>query len=167
MARARLNTGKTVLIDLQVPHSQEPRSNPGRHYGSRITFPGDGTVLFTIDDNGVRYAAQDLTRPVGSVIRILQEGGIPPDNPFVGVPSGLAINHGNAFPLWRGNLFADFLRSESIHRLVIENNTVAHEEPLLEEPVRCIRDVRIAPDGFIYILTEASNGGLFLIKPTD
>lgn len=88
IARARLSTDRNSLIDLQVLYSQEPRSNPGRHYGSRIIFPGDGTVMFTIGDNGVRYVSQDLTHPAGSVIRILEDGGIPLDNPFVGMAPG-------------------------------------------------------------------------------
>jgi aldose sugar dehydrogenase len=88
LARARINDGGTELCDLEVLYTMVPRTEPGRHYGSRILFPGDGTVLFSIGDRGLRYPSQDLTNPAGSIIRIYEDGGAVEDNPFVGVPPG-------------------------------------------------------------------------------
>jgi aldose sugar dehydrogenase len=88
LARARLNTNATDLTDLQVLYTMMPRTQPGRHYGSRIVFPGDGTVIFSIGDRGLRYPSQDLTNPAGSMIRLLEDGGAAPDNPFVGMAPG-------------------------------------------------------------------------------
>ena len=88
LARARLNNADTDLTDLQVIYTMMPRTQPGRHYGSRIVFPGDGTVIFSIGDRGLRYPSQDLTNPAGSMIRLLEDGGAAPDNPFVGMAPG-------------------------------------------------------------------------------
>ncbi len=86
LARARLDGGD--LADLEILYVQQPLSAPGRHYGSRIVFPGDGTVVFSIGDNGLRHTSQDLTHPAGSMIRLNEDGGAAPDNPYVGFPPG-------------------------------------------------------------------------------
>ncbi|MGY6553570.1 MAG: PQQ-dependent sugar dehydrogenase [Wenzhouxiangella sp.] len=88
LARARLNDEGTALIDLEALYAVQPRTNPRRHYGSRIAFPGDGTVLMTIGDRGLRYPSQDLTNPIGSVIRLNEDGGAAAGNPFIGVAPG-------------------------------------------------------------------------------
>lgn len=71
-----------ALVDRENLYTQEPCVSPGRHYGSRIVFPGDGTVLFSIGDRGQQNRAQDLSDPAGSVIRVNEDGSIPADNPF-------------------------------------------------------------------------------------
>lgn len=86
LARAQIEGDQ--LKQVQTLYTMMPRTQPGRHYGSRIVFPGDGTVIFSIGDRGLRYPSQDLTHPAGSMIRLLEDGGAAPDNPFVGMPPG-------------------------------------------------------------------------------
>lgn len=88
LARAKLNSDATDFTDLETLYTLMPRTQPGRHYGSRIVFPGDGTVMFSIGDRGLRYPAQQLTNPAGSIIRLKEDGGAPLDNPFVNVFPG-------------------------------------------------------------------------------
>jgi aldose sugar dehydrogenase len=88
LARAQLSDDGSELIALETIYAQAPRRDPGRHYGSRILFPGDGTVVFSIGDRGLRFPAQDLTDPAGSVIRLNEDGGAVEDNPFVGKEPG-------------------------------------------------------------------------------
>jgi aldose sugar dehydrogenase len=88
LARARLSGDGSELIDLETIYTLIPRTEPGRHYGSRIVFPGDGTVIFSIGDRGLRHPSQDLSNPAGSMIRLLEDGGAAPDNPFVGAGLG-------------------------------------------------------------------------------
>lgn len=88
LARARLNEEGTALVDLETVYALAPRTNPGRHYGTRIVFPGDGTVLMSIGDRGLRTPAQDLTNAIGSIIRLNENGGAMADNPFVGMAPG-------------------------------------------------------------------------------
>lgn len=88
LGRAQINAQGTALENLEVLYTQMPRTEPGRHYGSRIVFSGDGTVLFSIGDRGIRYPSQDLTDPGGSLIRLTEDGGVVMDNPFVNMEPG-------------------------------------------------------------------------------
>lgn len=83
VARARL--GETGLEQVTVIHRQEPKLAGSGHFGSRITFARDGTLLITQGDRqAYRDRAQDLTQGMGKFVRIAPDGSIPPDNPFIG-----------------------------------------------------------------------------------
>ena len=82
-------------------------------------------------------------------------------------PSGLALITSDQFPNWEGNLLAGGLRGERIRRLVIEDYIVIHEEELLHSEIGRIRDVREGPDGYIYVATDHSDGGIYRIEPRD
>jgi glucose/arabinose dehydrogenase len=69
-------------------------------------------------------------------------------------PSGLAVYHGKLFAKWNGNLLVGGLRGMGVYRLALKNNKVVSEEPLLTELHSRIRDVRVGPDGAVYVLTE-------------
>jgi aldose sugar dehydrogenase len=88
LARARLNDDETALVDLETLYTMIPRTEPGRHYGSRILFPGDGTLIFSIGDRGLRHPSQDLSHPAGSMIRLKEDGGVAEDNPFIAKAPG-------------------------------------------------------------------------------
>jgi aldose sugar dehydrogenase len=254
LARARIGPDGTRLFDLETVYAQSPRHVPGRHYGSRIVFPGDGTVIFSIGDRGLRWPSQDLTDPAGSMIRIHEAGGAFEGNPFVGkepgnlrpeihsyghrnnqamalhpttgdlwtaehgphggdllhvveagqnhgwpmvafgveystrekiglgeeapgvrrpvhvwaesmAPSGMAFYTGHAFAAWQGDLFVGSLVQQQLHRLVVEGHTVTHEEVLLEGTVGRIRDVRQGPDGYLYVVTDHGDGGIYRLEP--
>jgi aldose sugar dehydrogenase len=79
-------------------------------------------------------------------------------------PSGLAIYRGDAFPGWRGNIFNGALAGEHLRRVVVEGHRVVRQESMLQGRGR-IRDVRVGPDGLIYLLTDASNGALLRLEP--
>jgi glucose/arabinose dehydrogenase len=79
----------------------------------------------------------------------------------------MAVYDGDAFPGWSGNLFIGALAHQKIQRVVLDGRTVAHQETLLDDDLGRIRDVRTGPDGFLYILTDASDGGLFRLEPVD
>jgi aldose sugar dehydrogenase len=254
LARARISPDGTRLIDLETVYAQTPRHVPGRHYGSRIVFPGDGTVIFSIGDRGLRWPSQDLTDPGGAMIRVHEAGGAYEGNPFVGedpgnlrpeihsyghrnnqamvihpetgdlwtaehgpyggdllhvveegrnygwpmvafgveystreqiglgpdapgverpvhvwresmAPSGMAYYDGHAFPGWRGNLFVGSLVQEQLHRLVVDGRAVTHEEVLLDGTLGRIRDVRQSPDGYLYVVTDHGDAGIYRIEP--
>lgn len=88
VARGKLSADATQLQELETIYAQSPRRIPGRHYGSRIVFDDNETILFSIGDRGLRAPSQDLTDPAGSIIRIMEYGGAYEDNPFVGVAPG-------------------------------------------------------------------------------
>jgi aldose sugar dehydrogenase len=70
-------------------------------------------------------------------------------------PSGLAFYTGNLFPQWQGSLFVGGLRGMLLDRLTIVNDKVVAEEPLLTELHTRVRDVRVGPDGAVYVLTDS------------
>jgi glucose/arabinose dehydrogenase len=72
-------------------------------------------------------------------------------------PSGLAWYNANLFPEWKGSMLVGMLRGNSLERLKMVDNKVVNEEPLLTDVHMRIRDVRVGPDGAVYVLTD---GGL-------
>jgi glucose/arabinose dehydrogenase len=80
-------------------------------------------------------------------------------------PSGMQFYTGDAFPEWRGNLFVGSLKEQRLVRLRLENDRVTGEEHLLVGRGQRVRDVRQGPDGFLYIVTDKSDGELWKISP--
>jgi len=74
-------------------------------------------------------------------------------DPVIG-PSGLAFYTGNLFPQWKNSMFVGGLRGEMLVRLEIANDKVVAEEPLVTDQGR-IRDVRVGPDGAVYVFTDS------------
>ncbi|SDK37121.1 PQQ-dependent sugar dehydrogenase [Microbulbifer yueqingensis] len=249
LARARLGDGR--LEKVEEIFVQDRFSSPGRHYGSRLAWRDDGTLLMTIGDRGVdRSRAQDITDHAGSVLRLTETGAAPEDNPFAGdkkglaeifsygnrniqglvvaedgriwasehaartgdelnliepgvnygwpratrskeysrdeaigaktapgtrdavhyyegrfAPSGLAYVNSAIFPNWQGNLLAGGLGSEKLLRIELDGDKVKATETLFAGKLGRIRDVYQAPDGYIYLLNDTSDGGLFRLEP--
>lgn len=94
VARARL-TGNT-LADWQVIFEVNRAKEGGQHFGSRITWLPDNTMLVSIGDGGnpplqlegelIRNQAQNLASHLGKIVRLNDDGSVPADNPFVGTP---------------------------------------------------------------------------------
>jgi glucose/arabinose dehydrogenase len=113
---------------------------PGKNYGWPIITHG-------IDYSGV---------PIGEGVTA-KEGMEQPVyywDPVI-APSGLAFYKGNLFPQWENSVFVGGLRGMMLDRLELKNDKVVAEEPLLTELHSRIRDVRVGPDGAVYVLTES------------
>lgn len=83
-ARARLDEDNEQLTDLEDVFVQNEFSSSGRHYGSRIAWLGDTTMLVTVGDRGADPPrAQDNSDHAGTVVRLEEDGSVPEDNPFV------------------------------------------------------------------------------------
>ncbi len=86
------------------------------HYGCRLVFDDQGHLFFSIGERGVKEHAQELTRPNGKIHRIMDDGKIPADNPFVGqsnaVPSIWSYGNRNAQGLVRHPLTGDLWETE-------------------------------------------------------
>lgn len=80
-------------------------------------------------------------------------------------PSGMAFYAADAFPGWRGDLFVGALRAQSLVRLFRRGTQILGEERLIPGRIGRIRDVRIGPDGLLYLLTDHADGGLYRIEP--
>ena len=82
-------------------------------------------------------------------------------------PSGMAFYRGDALPYWQDDLFIGSLKFGLLVRLRIRDGEVVHEERLLEGELGRIRDVRLGPDGLLYLLTDAGNGRLVRLRPAQ
>lgn len=69
-------------------------------------------------------------------------------------PSGLAFYSADLFAKWRGSVFVGGLRGALLDRLTLAGDRVVSEEPLLFDLKSRIRDVRIGPEGAVYVLTD-------------
>ena len=244
-----------AFTNAEVIFQQDRHSSPGRHYGSRLAFMDDGTLLMTIGDRGADPPrAQDLGDHAGSLLRLNDDGSPAEGNPFedlayahdeiysyglrniqgfaidpmTGIiwatdhgprggdelnvieagknygwpvvslgrdygteeqwgqsrrregmekpvweflptlaPSGLAIVRDSQFSNWEGNILAGGLRSKQILRIVVEGHTVVHIEALLRDKIGRIRDVRLGPDGAVYVVTDESDGGVYRMEPAQ
>jgi glucose/arabinose dehydrogenase len=84
LARARLDGAR--LVDLTVMFVQEPKTTGGLHFGGRIVFDRAGFLFLTLGERGQMQRAQVPGNHHGSVIRLRDDGTVPPDNPFAGRP---------------------------------------------------------------------------------
>ncbi|MEY4598865.1 MAG: hypothetical protein RLZZ445_1662 [Pseudomonadota bacterium] len=79
-------------------------------------------------------------------------------------PSGMAFYTGDAFPNWKGNLLVGALRDQMLVRLELNGEKVVREERLLKGQIGRIRDVRVGPDGLVYLLTDEREGALVRLE---
>ena len=80
-------------------------------------------------------------------------------------PSGMAFVSGTQFPQWQGNLLVGALRGQMLVRLSLDGEKVLGEERLLQGRGWRIRDVRMGPDGLVYLLTDEAQGSLLRLEP--
>jgi aldose sugar dehydrogenase len=225
----------------------------------RIAFGRDGT-LFMATGGNVGWVAQEPGSLRGKILRLRDDGSVPPDNPFVGragyrpeiyslghrnslglivhpltgalwnnengpnggdeiniilpgrnygwpvvsfgrdyagprisespthegmenplvvwIPSiavaGMTVYTGDLFPKWKGNVLVGSMRTGEIpgtghlERIVFNEQTQEmRRESLLGELRQRIREVRQAPDGSLYLLTDEDDGAVLRIEPAQ
>jgi glucose/arabinose dehydrogenase len=94
VARARL--GADGLEDVAVIFRNYSRKDTPVHYGGRLAFLPDGSLLLTTGDGfDYREAAQDLSSGLGKVLRMTPDGGPAPGNPFAEAPYVYTWGHRN------------------------------------------------------------------------
>lgn len=122
---------------------------PGKNYGWPVATYGinyNGKVISDVSEK------EGITAPIHYWI------------PSIG-PSGMAFVTGNRYKGWEGNLLTGSLRFQYLNRSVMKDNKVIKEEILFKNIGR-LRDVRMAPDGFIYIAVE-SPGIIYKLVPVN
>ncbi|WP_024303175.1 PQQ-dependent sugar dehydrogenase [Pseudogulbenkiania sp. MAI-1] len=250
IARARLDGH--ALRELTVIFRQQPRSDSDRHYGGRLLFDRAGKLYLSLGDRGEDDRAQRHDDHAGSVIRLNDDGSVPPDNPWASrpgwkpekftlgnrnqqgmalnprtgavwthehgpqggdevnviraganygwpvitygktyglglpigegthkagmeqplkvwvpsiAPSGMAFYQGKPFAHWQGDLLIGALRGQMLVRLKLNGDKVVEEERMLRGMLGRIRDVRVGPDGLLYLLTDEDDGKLVRVSP--
>jgi glucose/arabinose dehydrogenase len=250
----RATLAQDGFVDPTVIFSATPTKDTPQHYGGKMLFLPDNTLLVTTGDGfEYREAAQDKFSQLGKILRLNRDGSVPADNPFAdgeqgnayvysyghrnsqglafdartntvymhehgprggdelnrvmpgrnygwpGVtyginysgayvsplkeapgitgpltwwvpsiaPSGMAYYDAAAFPDWQGDLFVGALVDRDVKRLDMENGEVISQSALFSELEARIRDVRVGPDGFLYLLTDSASGALIRVKPAQ
>jgi glucose/arabinose dehydrogenase len=97
VARAKLAGDR--LEQLMVIFRQRPKVEGSAHFGARLLFLKDGTLLVTLGERNARELIPDLKSDMGKIVRINPDGTIPKDNPFVGrsdaAPEIYSLGHRN------------------------------------------------------------------------
>lgn len=97
ITRAVLNGDS--LLDAKQILLVKPLKDTPQHYGGKMLFMPDGTLLLSTGDGfEYREAAQDLSSELGKVLRINDDGSIPADNPFLNGPGERIWSYGHRNP---------------------------------------------------------------------
>lgn len=82
-------------------------------------------------------------------------------------PAGMSVYTGDLFAGWKGDLIVAALVSTDLRRIDMEGGKVVGEQSLLSEREERLRDVRMAPDGALYVLTDEDNGKVLRVAPVE
>ena len=82
-------------------------------------------------------------------------------------PSGLAIYRGSLFADWDGDLLVGALAGQHLRRVDMEDGAVRGQYLLLDELEERIRDVRVGPDGAVYVVTDNPDGRILRLSPAS
>ncbi|TGY88374.1 PQQ-dependent sugar dehydrogenase [Marinicauda algicola] len=85
-------------------------------------------------------------------------------NPSI-APAGIAFYDGEAFEHWQGDLFVAALAGSQLQRLEMDGDRVIGVEPLLADAGLRFRDVKVGPDGALYVLVDDYEGAVLRITP--
>ena len=238
------------LQDVRPVFTSRPAKSDTQHFGGRMAWLPDGTLLFGMGDGNLeRTDAQRLHTHLGKFLRIHPDGRVPADNPLVNregalpeiyslghrnpqgvvvvngvpyahehgsrggdelnrlapganygwplttggvdytyaritpyrslsgitepltewtpsiAPAGLAWYEGALFPAWRGSFLVAALAERSVRRVPMSNGTPGPQELLFQELGERLRDVRVGPDGAVYLLTDSPQGRVLRVVP--
>ncbi len=244
------------LTNIQTVFEAAPSKDTPVHYGGRMTFLPDNSLLITVGDGfDYREEAQNPGSHFGTIVRVLDDGKVPEDNPFAvkgggkpevwtyghrnaqsiiydavrglvfatehgprggdelnlieagknygwpaityGInytgarvspfteregmeqplkywvpsigPSGMSIYRGAAFPQWDGDVLVSSLVFKHVRRLTLDGTQVVGDAIMFPELAHRVRDVRVGPDGLIYLLLEGNeeekSGRIVRIQP--
>src|SRR5690606_15746426 len=118
---------------------------PGANYGwPEVTFSRE-------------YSGEIIT---GDTLRADVE---PPVHHWTFAPADLEIIRGGHYPNWQGNIIIGGLAAKSLLRVELTGSVYQRDEWLLPNIGR-VRDVKLAPDGFIYVMIE-DNGLIIRLIP--
>ncbi|WP_340679226.1 PQQ-dependent sugar dehydrogenase [Paraglaciecola sp.] len=258
--RAKLK--ELELLEQQVLFTVTPSKNTPVHFAGRMAFLPDNSLLITSGDGfDFREQAQLKTSLLGKIIRIMDDGSVPLDNPFITggevltssdaeklqdvsqyiyslghrnaqailydpvrqqvvanehgpaggdevniieagynygwpvitrgldysgarispftrypgmqqpwvdwtpsiAPSGMVMYRGEMFANVQGDLLATSLKFKQVYWLQIKADKVIHQSTLFSEIGERLRDIRVHPDGSLYLLTDAADGKILRI----
>ncbi|MEQ8482297.1 MAG: PQQ-dependent sugar dehydrogenase [Hoeflea sp.] len=128
------------------------RPQPGLNYGWPVISYGRH---YSGGEIGIGTAAEGYEQPIHYW------------DPSI-APGGMAVYRGEMFPEWDGDLLVAALKYQLLVRLDLDAETreVIGEERMLKGDYGRIRDVIVAPDGAVLMLTDADNGMVLRMSRT-
>ncbi|MGY3286325.1 glucose/arabinose dehydrogenase [Pseudomonas fulva] len=134
----------------------------GPRGGDEINIPKPGKNYgWPIATHGINYSMLPIPEAKGKHV----DGMVDPNHVWEKSPgvSGMAFYDSPVFTAWDHNLFIGALATQELIRLQLEGDKVVHEERLLGDLKARIRDVRVGPDGYLYVLTDDKDGELLKV----
>ena len=126
------------------------RPEPGRNYGWPLITHGENYGGGPVGDG--QSARAGLEQPLHHWVPSI-------------APSGMAFLASDRYgPTLRGSLLVGSLKFGALVRLEVQGDRVLREERWLSGLGR-VRDVRLGPDGLVYLLTDSPQGRLLRITP--
>lgn len=122
---------------------------PGKNYGwPRATY-------------GINYSGDPIPEATGTAA----PGTEQPHYYWERSPgvSGMAFYTADRFPAWKGSLFIGSLAQRELIRQQLDGDSIVAEERLLSDRKERIRDVRQGPDGYVYAVTDETEGKVLRI----
>ena len=132
-------------------HEHGPRG------GDEINIPKPGLNYgWPIVTHGINYSGDPIPEAQGTS----KEGMEDPDFVWEVSPgvSGMAFYDHERSPAWSNSLFVGALAQRALIRMSVDGDTIREEERLLTELGQRIRDVRVGPDGAVYVVTDEADG---------
>lgn len=132
-------------------HEHGPRG------GDEINIPKPGLNYgWPIVTHGINYSGD----PIPEAVATTKEGMEDPDFVWEVSPgvSGMAFYDHARSPAWSNSLFVGALAQRALIRMSVDGDTIREEERLLTELGQRIRDVRVGPDGAVYVVTDEADG---------
>lgn len=141
-------------------------SEHGPRGGDELNLPQAGRNYgWPVVSHGMDYVSN---RPYPETRGTEAPGMEPPHHVWLKSPglSGMAFLTGRPGHPWNDSLFLGALAERNLIRVQLDGNRIVSEERLLEDLGQRIRDVRVGPQGEVYVLTDDGNGRLLrLVAP--
>jgi len=136
----------------------------GPRGGDEVNLPQAGKNYgWPLATYGINYSGQPIPEAKGTHLNGAEDPLYYwPISPAL---SGMAFYNTSKFPQWDHSLFIGALAGKSLIRLTLQGNKIIAEERLLSERSERIREVQLGEDGYIYVLTDESNGKLLKVAP--
>jgi len=123
---------------------------PGKNYGWPLTSYGINYNGTTITD---KTTAPGIEEPLLYWLPSI-------------APSGTAFVTGDNYKPWKGALLVGSLRFKYLNLCYLDGHKITGQEKLLKNIGR-VRDVRMAPDGYIYVAVEDNKGSVYRLIPVN
>ncbi|HSD17823.1 MAG TPA: PQQ-dependent sugar dehydrogenase [Thermomonas sp.] len=142
------------------------QSEHGPRGGDELNLPQAGKNYgWPIITHGINYSGLKIPEAEGKA----KAGMEPPHHVWEKSPalSGMAFYTGHPGSAWNDSLLLGALADRNLIRLTLAGDRIVGEERLLGDLGKRIRDVRVAGDGKVYVLTDEDDGQLLeLVPPT-